>query len=197
MNKKEASLIIQSYQDYRHWDDIIMYPIPELDELNDALDFAVKELWKPDGEIPKTQEIVLDLYKGTSRIRATTFFRYLYEDESIETSDIYFLADGTSVAELWDRYFNLDDMYDILRYNYEPKLVKDWCDYSMVSEEAVSLIFFKHLVAIHGYTTPEQLLEDHKKEREENEKRINTPEYKAKEEAFIKTMNEKFISENF
>ncbi len=48
MNKKEASQIIQSYQDYRHWDDIIMYPIPELDELNDALDFAVKELWKPD-----------------------------------------------------------------------------------------------------------------------------------------------------
>ena len=32
---------------------------------------------------------------------------------------------------------------------------------------------------------------------ERNEKRINTPEYKAKEEAFIKTMNEKFISENF
>lgn len=197
MNKKEASLIIQSYQDYRHWDDIIMYPIPELDELNDALDFAVKELWKPDGEIPKTQEIVLDLYKDVSRILATTFFRYIYEDDSIETSDIHFVADGTSVAELWDRYFNLDDMYDILRYKYEPKLVKDWCDYSMVSEEAVSLIFFKHLVAIHGYTTPEQLLEDHKKEREENEKRINTPEYKAKEEAFIKTMNEKFISENF
>ena len=48
MNKKEASQIIQAYQDYRHWDDIIMYPIPELDELNDALDFAVKELWKPD-----------------------------------------------------------------------------------------------------------------------------------------------------
>ena len=197
MNKKEASLIIQSYQDYRHWDDIIMYPIPELDELNDALDFAVKELWKPDGEIPKTQEIVLDLYKDVSRILATTFFRYIYEDDSIETSDIHFVADGTSVAELWDRYFNLDDMYDILRYKYEPKLVKDWCDYSMVSEEAVSLIFFKHLVAIHWYTTPEQLLEDHKKEREENEKRINTPEYKAKEEAFIKTMNEKFISENF
>ena len=48
MNKKEVSQIIQAYQDYRHWDDIIMYPIPELDELNDALDFAVKELWKPD-----------------------------------------------------------------------------------------------------------------------------------------------------
>ena len=174
-----------------------MYPIPELDELNDALDFAVKELWKPDGEIPKTQEIVLDLYKDASRILATTFFRYIYEDESIETSDIHFVADGTSVAELWDRYFSLDDMYDILQYKYEPKLVKDWYDYSMVSEEAVSLIFFKHLVAIHWYTTPEQLLEDHKKERAENEKRINTPEYKAKEEAFIKTMNEKFISENF
>ena len=43
---------------------------------------------------------VLDLYKGTSRILATTFFRYIYEDESIETSDIYFLADGASVAEL-------------------------------------------------------------------------------------------------
>ena len=140
---------------------------------------------------------VLDLYKDASRILATTFFRYIYEDESIETSDIHFVADGTSVAELWDRYFSLDDMYDILRYKYEPKLVKDWCDYSMVSEEAVSLIFFKHLVAIHWYTTPEQLLEDHKKERAENEKRINTPEYKAKEEAFIKAMNEKFISENF
>lgn len=174
-----------------------MYPIPELDELNDALDFAVKELWKPDGEITNTQEIVLDLYKDASRILATTFFRYIYEDESIETSDIHFVADGASVAELWDRYFSLDDMYDILRYKYEPKFVNDWYDYSMVSEEAVSLLFFKHLVAIHWYTTPEQLLEDHKKEREENEKRINTPEYKAKEEAFIKTMNEKFISENF
>lgn len=197
MNKKEASQIIQAYQDYRHWDDYSLYPIPELDELNDALDLAVKELWKPDGEIPKTQEIVLDLYKDASRILATTFFRYIYEDESIETSDIHFVADGTSVAELWDRYFSIDDMYDILRYKYEPKFVNDWYDYSMVSEDAVSLLFFKHLVAVHGYTTPEQLLADHKKEREENEKRINTPEYKAKEEAFIKTMNEKFISENF
>ena len=88
-------------------------------------------------------------------------------------------------------------MYDILRYKYEPKFVKDWYDYSMVSEDAISLLFFKHLVTIHGYTTPEQLLADHKKERAENEKRINTPEYKAKEEAFIKTMNDKFISENF
>ena len=197
MNKQEASKIIQAYQDYRHWDDYSLYPIPELDELNDALDFAVKELWKPDGEITKTQEIVLDLYKGASRILATTFFRYIYEDESIETSDIHFVADGTSVAELWDRYFSLDDMYDILRYKYEPKFVKDWYDYMMVSDEIIGIRYFKHLVAIHWYTTPEQLLADHKKEREENEKRINTPEYKAKEEAFIKTMNEKFISENF
>ena len=57
--------------------------------------------------------------------------------------------------------------------------------------------YFKHLVDTHGYTTPEQLFEDYKKEREENEKRINSPEYKAKEEAFIKKMNEKFISEYF
>ena len=28
---------------------------------------------------------VLDLYKDASRILATTFFRYIYEDESIET----------------------------------------------------------------------------------------------------------------
>ena len=136
---------------------------------------------------------MLEAYKDASYILAVAFFRYIYEDESIEWSDIHFVADGTSVAELWDRYFSLDDMYDILRYKYEPKFVKDWYDYSMVSEEAVSLLFFKHLVATHGYTTPEQLLADHKKEREENEKRINTPEYKA----FIKAMNEKFISENF
>lgn len=63
-------------------------------------------------------------------------------------------------------------MYDTLRYNYEPKLVNDWYDYSIVvaraavSEDAVSLLFFKHLVAIHGYTTPEQLLADCKKDRE-------------------------------
>jgi len=88
-------------------------------------------------------------------------------------------------------------MYDILRYNYEPKFVNDWYDYSMVSEEAISLLFFKHLVTIHGYTTPEQLLADRKKDRERMKNIINTPEYKAKEEAFIKTMNEKFISENF
>ena len=75
--------------------------------------------------------------------------------------------------------------------------MKDWYDYMMVSDEIIGIRYFKHLVAVHGYTTPEQLLEDHKKERAENEKRINSPEYKAKEEAFIKTMNEKFISENF
>ena len=51
-------------------------------------------------EITNTQEIVLDLYKDVSRILATTFFRYIYEDESIETSDIHFVADGASVAEL-------------------------------------------------------------------------------------------------
>jgi len=55
MNKQQASQIIQAYQDYRHWDDCIAYPIPELDELNDALDFAIKELWKPDGKITKRQ----------------------------------------------------------------------------------------------------------------------------------------------
>jgi hypothetical protein len=43
---------------------------------------------------------VLDLYKDVSRLLATTFFRYIYEDDSIETSDIHFVADGTSVAEL-------------------------------------------------------------------------------------------------
>ena len=55
MNKQQASQIIQAYQDYRHWDDYSLYPIPELDELNDALDLAIKELWKPDGEITKRQ----------------------------------------------------------------------------------------------------------------------------------------------
>ena len=144
-----------------------------------------------------TNNEILEAYKDASYILAVAFFRYIYEDESIEWSDIHFVADGTSVAELWDRYFSLDDMYDILRYKYDPKFVNDWYDYSMVSEDAVSLHFFKHLVDTHWYTTPEQLLVDYKKSREENEKRINTPEYKAKEEAFIKTMNEKFISDNF
>lgn len=51
MNKQKASQIIQAYQDYRHWDDYSLYPIPELDELNDALDLAIKELWKPDENI--------------------------------------------------------------------------------------------------------------------------------------------------
>ena len=50
MNKQEASKIIQAYQDYRHWDDYSLYPIPELDELNDALDLAVKELAKSDNQ---------------------------------------------------------------------------------------------------------------------------------------------------
>ena len=48
MNKLQASKIIQAYQDYRHWDDCIAYPIPDLDDINDALDFAIKELWKDD-----------------------------------------------------------------------------------------------------------------------------------------------------
>ena len=55
MNKQQASQIIQAYQDYRHWDDCIAYPIPDLDDINDALDFAIKELWKPDGGITKRQ----------------------------------------------------------------------------------------------------------------------------------------------
>jgi len=140
---------------------------------------------------------VLDLYKDVSRLLATTFFRYIYEDESIETSDIHFVWSGVDTAECWDLYFSTTDMYEVLKDWHTPTLVKDWYDYMMVSDEIIGIRYFKHLVAIHGYTTPEQLLADHKKEREENEKRINTPEYKAKEEAFIKTMNEKFISENF
>ena len=39
--------------------------------------------------------------------------------------------------------------------------------------------------------------EDYKKEREENEKRINSPEYKAKEEEYMRKATEKFISDNF
>ena len=51
MNKLQASQIIQAYQDYRHWDDCIAYPIPDLHDINDALDFAIKELWKDDKNI--------------------------------------------------------------------------------------------------------------------------------------------------
>lgn len=144
-----------------------------------------------------TTKDILALYKDASRILVTIFFRYIYEDESIETDDIHFVADGVDVAECWDRYFNTNDMYEILEYWYAPKLVKDWYDYSMIVEEYVTLRFFKHLVDTHGYTTAEQLEEDYKKEREENEKRINTPEFKAKEEEYMRKATEKFISENF
>ena len=53
MNKQKASDIIKAYQDYRHGDDPIKYPIPDLDDLNYALDFAVKELSKPEKKIFK------------------------------------------------------------------------------------------------------------------------------------------------
>ena len=68
--------------------------------------------------------------------------------------------------------------------------------YMMVSDEIIGIRYFKHLVDTHGYTTPEQLLADHKREREENEKRINSPEYKAKEEEYMRKATEKFISDN-
>ena len=144
-----------------------------------------------------TTKDILALYKDASRILATTFFRYIYEDESIETDDIDFVADGADTAECWDRYFNTNDMYDILKYWYSPKLVEDWYDYMMVSDEIIGISYFQHLVDTHGYTTPEQLIEDYKKEREENEKRINTPEFKAQEEEYMRKATEKFISENF
>ena len=48
MNKQQASQIIQAYQDYRHWDDYSLYPMPEFGDIDDALDFAIKELWKDD-----------------------------------------------------------------------------------------------------------------------------------------------------
>lgn len=131
----------------------------------------------------------LDLYKDTSHILATTFFRYIYEDESIDPSDISFVWVGCDTAECWDVYVSISDMYEILGYWYPTKLVKDWYDYVMVSDEVVTVRFFKHLVDTHGYTTPEQLLTDYKKEREENEKRINSPEYKAKEEEYMKRLH--------
>lgn len=140
---------------------------------------------------------VLAIYKDASQLLATTFFRYIYEDESIEPSDISFVGNGTDTAECLDMYVSTSDMYDILYRWYTPKLVKDWYDYVMGSNEIIGIRYFKHLVDTHWYTTPEQLLADYKKEIEENAKRINSPEYKAKEEAFIKTMNEKFISDNF
>jgi len=139
----------------------------------------------------------LDIYKNASQILATTFFRYLYEDDSIEPSDISFVWDGADTAECWDMYFSTNNMYDILYHWYAPKLVKDWYDYMMVSDEIIGIRYFKHLVDTHGYTTPEQLFEDYKKEREENEKRINSPEYKAKEEEYMRKATEKFISDNF
>jgi len=144
-----------------------------------------------------THNEILDLYMDVSRTLAITFFRYIYKDESIEYSDVHFVGWRPDTAECWDLYFSTTDMYEVLKDWYSPELVKQWYEYMMVSNKIIGIRYFKHLVDTHGYTTAEQLLEDHKKEREENEKRINTPEYKAKEEAFIKTMNEKFISENF
>ena len=135
----------------------------------------------------------LDIYKNASQILATIFFRYLYEDDSIEPSDISFVAYGCDTAECWDMYFSTNNMYDILYHWYAPKLVKDWYDYSMVSDEIIGIRYFKHLVDTHGYTTPEQLFEDYKKERE----RINSPEYKAKEEEYMRKATQKFISDNF
>ena len=139
----------------------------------------------------------LDIYKNASQILATIFFRYLYEDDSIEPSDISFVWDGADTAECWDMYFSTNNMYDILYHWYAPKLVKDWYDYSMVSEDVITIQFFKHLVDTHGYTTPEQLFEDYKKEREENEKRINSPEFKEQEEEYMRKATQKFISDNF
>ena len=135
----------------------------------------------------------LDIYKNASQILATIFFRYLYEDDSIEPSDISFVWDGADTAECWDMYFSTNNMYDILYHWYAPKLVKDWYDYMMVSDEIIGIRYFKHLVDTHGYTTPEQLFEDYKKERE----RINSPEYKAKEEEYMRKATQKFISDNF
>jgi len=50
-------------------------------------------------ETTKRLTDVLDLYKNASQILATTFFRYLYEDESIEPSDISFVGNGADTAE--------------------------------------------------------------------------------------------------
>ena len=41
----------------------------------------------------------LDIYKNASQILATIFFRYLYEDDSIEPRDTSFVADGCDTAE--------------------------------------------------------------------------------------------------
>jgi hypothetical protein len=66
----------------------------------------------------------------------------------------------------------------------------------MVSNEIIGIRYFKHLVAVHGYTTAEQLLEDHKKERAENEKRINSPEFKKANEEYMRKATEKFLADN-
>ena len=145
----------------------------------------------------QTTKDILALYEDASYILAVAFFRYIYEDESIEPSDISFVGNGADTAECWDMYVSTNDMYDILYRWYAPKLVKDWYDYMMVADEIIGIRYFKHLVDTHGYTTPEQLMEDYKKEREENEKRINSPEYKAKEEEYMRKATEKFISDNF
>ena len=68
--------------------------------------------------------------------------------------------------------------------------MKDWYDYMMVSDEIIGIRYFKHLVDTHGYTTPEQLFEDYKKEREENEKRNNSHLYLIGD--FVITHNSSF-----
>lgn len=148
--------------------------------------------------MPKSNLIqTIEIYKNASQLLATTFFRYLYEDESIEPSDISFVGNGTDTAECWGMYFSTNNMYDILYHWYAPKLVKDWYDYMMVADEYFTIRYFKHLVDTHWYTTPEQLLEDYKNELEENEKRINSPEYKEKIDEVLRKATQKFISDNF
>ena len=66
----------------------------------------------------------LDIYKNASQILATIFFRYLYEDDSIEPSDISFVWDGSfkekfTKTELSEYSFNDLDVYEV-------KEVEEW-----------------------------------------------------------------------
>ena len=105
MNKLQASQIIQAYQDYRHWDDYSLYPIPDFDEIDEALDFAIKELWKPDdNEYP--------LYKvdanGITKVKCDTdiqrdWFSKFISDFNISISDDVVPPFAWTCTKCWDK----------------------------------------------------------------------------------------------
>ena len=128
---------------------------------------------------------------------AIAFMRKMYDSDMIEKSDFYWIAwDPTGTAEIYDTYWSLGNMYEVLDKDYPKEDVWNW--YWYTTENCDDRIWYLNLdyfcTVYKGYKW--NLSDIYKREVEARNKNTaywNSPEWKAETDRVCKEMTDNFI----